>query len=129
MLFHAVSQLLDGLAYVLVFLSMLEFIVAQSPLIMQGFLIGLWYAMQALGIIINVIFLTTYAIGGCQYWSDVAKTVLAGISLVTFVVAARRYTYRQRDELTNVNQQNIIEEYTERQLRCAEKHAIQLESL
>eukprot|EP00731_Ephydatia_muelleri_P038662 Em0851g1a len=114
--FHTASQLLDGLAYVLVFLTMLEFIVAQSPIIMQGFLIGLWYAMQAFGVMLNVVFLTTYVVGGCQYWPDVAKTTLAAVSLATFFAASRRYKYRQREEISNLNEQCVIEEYYERQL-------------
>eukprot|EP00731_Ephydatia_muelleri_P034764 Em0075g17a len=114
--FHTASQLLDALAYVLVFLTMLEFIVAQSPIIMQGFLIGLWYAMQAFGVMLNVVFLTTYVVGGCQYWPDVAKTTLAAVSLATFFAASRRYKYRQREEISNLNEQSVIEEYYERQL-------------
>ena len=114
--FHTASQLLDGLAYVLVFLTMLEFIVAQSPIIMQGFLIGLWYAMQAFGVMLNVVFLTTYVVGGCQYWPDVAKTTLAAVSLATFFAASGCYKFRQREEVSYLNEQSVIEEYYERQL-------------
>ena len=38
------SQFLNGWSFILVFLSALEFILAQGPRSMQGLLIGLWYA-------------------------------------------------------------------------------------
>ena len=42
-----VSQFLNGLSFIFVFLSALEFILAQGPRSMQGLLIGLWYAYQS----------------------------------------------------------------------------------
>ena len=42
--FIILSQFLNGLSLILVFLSALEFILAQGPRSMQGLLIGLWYA-------------------------------------------------------------------------------------
>ena len=46
---------LNGLAHVLVFMTVLEFIFAQAPHSMQGLLIGLWYALQSINVGINVV--------------------------------------------------------------------------
>ena len=39
-----VPQILHGLAYLLVFMTVLEFFCAQAPYTMKGLLIGIWYA-------------------------------------------------------------------------------------
>ena len=51
----AIPQALNGLAHVLVFMTVLEFIFAQAPHSMQGLLIGLWYALQSINVGINVV--------------------------------------------------------------------------
>ena len=40
-----IPQILQGLSYLLVFLTALEFICAQAPLRLKGLLIGIWYGL------------------------------------------------------------------------------------
>ena len=40
-----IPYVLHGLAYLLVFMTALEFICAQAPLRLKGILIGIWYAL------------------------------------------------------------------------------------
>ena len=111
-----VSQFLNGLSFILVFLSGLEFILAQGPRSMQGLLIGLWYAYQSvyLQLQIPALFLKLYQ--HFHYWLTILKTCLAVVSFTIFIIISRWYKYRQREESSEINRQAVIEEYTERQL-------------
>ena len=112
------SQFLNGLSLILIFLSALEFILAQGPRSMQGLLIGLWYAYQSVSVLLQIpaLFLHTYE--DSHYWLPALKTCLAVVSLIVFIIVSCCYKYRQREESSEINRQAIIEEYTERQLRA-----------
>ena len=110
------SQFISGLGYLLVFLTILEFILAQAPRSMQGLLIGLWYAYQSLAVAVRLVSVLTLQDVHCHYWPYIIKTVLAIVSLFFYLLASHWYKYRQREEPSNINRQAIIEEYTERQL-------------
>ena len=111
-----ITQFFNGLAYLLVFLTALEFILAQAPRSMQGLLIGLWYAYQSLTVVVRLVSVLTLQDVHCHYWPYIVKTILAIVSLLFFLLISRWYKYRQREEPSNINRQAIIEEYTERQL-------------
>ena len=111
-----VSQFLNGLSLILVSLSALEFILAQGPRSMQGLLIGLWYAYQSVYVLLQIPFPLRNLHQHFDYWLTVVKTCLAVLSLIIFIIISRCYKYRQREESSEINQQAIIEEYTERQL-------------
>ena len=106
---------LQGISYLLIFMTMLEFICAQSPNSMKGLLIGIWYSMLAIRVfIINV--LDTREIYDIVSWNIYhgVKGVCIFVSIVIFPVVCRNYRYRERNEI--VNEQNIIEEQYEREL-------------
>ena len=46
---------LNGLSFILVILTIIEFILAQAPHDMQGFLIGIWYSLQSINVFILAI--------------------------------------------------------------------------
>ena len=114
--FLITSQFISGLSYLLVFLTILEFILAQAPRSMQGLLIGLWYAYQSLAVVVRLVSVLTLQDVHCHYWPYIVKTLLAIVSFLLYLLVSRWYKYRQRDEPSNINRQAIIEEYTERQL-------------
>ena len=100
-------QFLSGISSVVVTVTGFEFIMAQGPRNMQGLLIGLWLIEG------NVFF----NINSFCYWEYYAIiTILALISVIVYTIAAYKYKYRQRNELSDVNERIIITEYTERQL-------------
>ena len=101
----------------LVFLTALEFILAQAPRTMQGLLIGLWYALQSIGVAVFLTIQQTQVKIHCHYWPYIVLTVLSIISLCLYSVVSYRFKYRQRQESTNVNYRYIIEEYTTRHLQ------------
>ena len=113
-----VPHILHGFGYMLVFVSVLEFICAQAPFRLKGFIVGIWYAMFFIKfIIINLID------GGTDYYhiSDKAwiiyesiKIGIIGLSLIIFGISCRCYSYRERDEVVNV--QGMIEDIFEKEL-------------
>ena len=51
-----IPQILHGLAYLLVFMTVLEFICAQAPYTMKGLLIGIWYSTLSIKyLVVNVL--------------------------------------------------------------------------
>ena len=107
-------QLLHGLAYLLVFMTVLEFICAQAPHTMKGLLIGIWYASFSIKYF-TVGVLDVYMV------EEVTWNIYHGVkgfsiflSIIFFSLVCKFYRYRERDEI--VNEQAIIEEQYEREL-------------
>ncbi len=107
--------ILQGIAYLLVFMTMLEFICAQSPNSMKGILIGIWYSMLSIRVsIVNILDIwDNYDITSWNIYHGI-KGVCIFVSLMLFSWVAKRYRYRERNEV--VNEQAIIEEQYEREL-------------
>ena len=119
-LWFIIPQLLNGLSSLLVSMTVFEFISAQAPRTTQGLLIGLWYATFSIrylvvGILDNVIIER-------RSWLiyEGVKGFLILVSLVLFSCVSRRYRYRQRDEIVNV--QGMIEDTHERWLDQEEEY-------
>ena len=119
-LWFIIPQLLNGLSSLLVSMTVFEFICAQAPRTTQGLLIGLWYATfsiryLAIGILDNLIIER-------RSWLiyEGVKGFLILVSLVLFSCVSRRYRYRQRDEIVNV--QGMIEDTHERWLDQEEEY-------
>ena len=111
-----VPLILNGLSYLLVFVTTVEFICAQSPNAMKGFLIGVWYSM------LSVKYMVVYILDTRMFLKDVSewnlyhgiKGACIFISIIIFSSICKHYQYRRRDEI--VNEQAIIEEQYEREL-------------
>ena len=119
-LWFIIPQLLNGFSSLLVSMTVFEFISAQAPRTTQGLLIGLWYATFSIrylvvGILDNVIIER-------RSWLiyEGVKGFLILVSLVLFSCVSRRYRYRQRDEIVNV--QGMIEDVHERWLDQEEEY-------
>ena len=119
-LWFIIPQLLNGLSSLLVSMTVFEFICAQAPRTTQGLLIGLWYATfgiryLAAGILDN-------HITERRSWliCEGVKGFLILVSLVLFWCVSRRYRYRQRDEIVNV--QGMIEDTHDKWLDQEEEY-------
>ena len=117
-----VLQILAGISDMLVFIGILEFILAQAPRTMQSILIGLWLMQYNFFHLMDV--LTSYHSN--QQYSKVyiyyvVKATLVSISIIIFTIAAYKYKYRQRNEQSDVNERVIITQYIERQLDLEEQ--------
>ena len=108
---------LSGISYLLVFMTALEFICAQSPNALKGLLIGIWYSMFSVKyMVINI--LDTHS----MFLESTSWNIYHGIkgfgiflSIFAFSVVCKIYRYRERNEI--VNEQSMIEEQYERELR------------
>ena len=111
-----VIPVIHGLSYILVFMSVLEFICAQSPNAMKGILIGVWYSMLAIKYFLINILDTHDGLLDVIPWNvyHCIKGIGIFISIAMFSVICRKYRYRERNEI--VNEQTIIEEQYEREL-------------
>ena len=119
-LWFIIPQLLNGLSSLLVSMTVFEFISAQAPRTTQGLLIGVWYATFSIrylvvGILDNLIIER-------RSWLiyEGVKGFLIFVSLMLFSCVSRRYRYRQRDEIVNV--QGMIEDTHERWLDQEEEY-------
>ena len=108
--------LLYGISYLLVFMTVLEFICAQSPNTLKGLLIGIWYSTSSIKyMVINVLDAHTLLLETTP-WSIYHGIKGFGIfvSILSFSIMYKSYRYRERNEI--VNEQAIIEEQYEREL-------------
>ena len=112
-----VPQVLHGFGYMLVFLTVLEFICAQAPFRLKGFMVGIWYAMLSIKYFITIIdsFIVVYDPKE-RAWIiyESIRIGIIGLSLIIFGISCRWYRYRERDEVVNI--QGMIEEIFEREL-------------
>ena len=107
---------LYGISYLLVFMTALEFICAQSPNALKGILIGIWYSMLSLKYMVINVLDTHHVLLETTSWSIYHGIKGFGIflSIFGFSVVCKNYRYRERNEI--VNEQAIIEEQYEREL-------------
>ena len=111
-----VPHILHGFGYMLVFLTVLEFISAQAPFRLKGFMVGIWYAMLSIKYFITTIdtAIVYYLMERIWIIYESIKIGIIGLSLIIFGVSCCWYRYRERDEVVNV--QGMIEEIFEREL-------------
>ena len=120
LLLLVVPYVLQGITYLLVFMTALEFICAQAPLRLKGLLIGVWYASLATHYL--VVEIPDIFIIDTNTWEvfHEVKACLIAFSLIFYLWVSKRYHYRIRDEV--VNEQFLVEEVYERELMQAEKY-------
>ena len=110
------SSFEQSILYLLVFLTTIEFICAQSPNAMKGLLIGIWYSMMSIKYIV-VLNLNMHKnllqTDSCNIYHGI-RGVGTFVSIICFSYISKQYQYRESDE--NVNEQAIIEEQCEREL-------------
>ena len=112
-----VPQILHGFGYVLLFLTALEFLCAQAPFRLKGFMVGIWYSMLPIkyfGTIIDTAIIHYHLMESTWIIYQSIKISIIGLSLIIFGISCQLYHYRERDEVVNV--QGMIEEIYEREL-------------
>ena len=119
-LWFIIPQLLNGLSSLFVSMTVLEFICAQAPRTTQGLFIGLWYATFSIRYL--VVGILDNLITERRSWliCEGVKVFLILVSLMLFSCVSRRYRYRQRDEIVNV--QGMIEDTHEKWLDQEEEY-------
>ena len=110
-----IPQFLNGLSFLFVYLTILEFILAQSPRSMQGFLIGVWYSMKFLSLFISAV--ESFHQINCWKYITGVKSIVMLFIIPVFIIVGMKYKRRIREELSNVNTYGIIVSYYERKLK------------
>ena len=118
-------NLLGGIAFPLVYVTILEFISAQSPHSMKGLLLGIFYAFRGFFTLIGCVLIFPFAQE--KYWKDTAhvtdcgfyyyllSTVLGLVGVAAIPAATKWYQYRVRED--RPYGPFYVEEYYSRYLR------------
>ena len=119
-----IPQVLYGVAFALIVPTSLEFTIAQSPIQMRGMMVGMWLASFGVGYFININ--TKYPFG-CDnnsicpsFYYYITRSVVIFIILLIFIVLAKRYKLRVRENEVNIVQ--IVDEHYERYLNQKEEY-------
>ena len=95
------------LSNILIYTALYEFICAQSPHSMKGLLIGLSFAIkgffQALATVMVILFtfIASHSLN-CGTWYYMINIILGLVIFTVYVLVARRYKYRQREDFCDV---------------------------
>ena len=115
-----VPQILYSLSFILLYPVSLEFTVAQSPIHMRGVMVGMWYASSGgLGYLLNVVLQfpfnceNEYICTNVNYY--IAKSVIVLLLLIVFVILAKRYKYRVRENEVNIVQ--IVDDHYQKYMQ------------
>ena len=97
---------------------------AQSPIQMRGVMVGFWHSSWNIGYIIATIVKIFFNCQGQPYCTDfyyyLTKSVIILIILISFVILAKRYKYRVRENEVNIVQ--IIDDHYQRYMDQEEEH-------
>ena len=112
-----VPLVLTSLSHMLFYTAVLEFICSQSPHSMKGLLIGLLYAIKGLYELLAIILVVPFAVGyiyrpshmSCGFYYYLVNIVIGVIAVLTYMLVAKKYKYRERDEICDVHR--YAEEY------------------
>ena len=104
-----IPNILFEISHFLLAISLLEFIIAQSPHTMKGILIGFYYVLRFglagfFALIQKVS--CTYVYGAVSCNEIVSYIVITGVALLSFImycIIAYKYKLRERDEVVNVH--------------------------
>ena len=107
---EVVIQILMGIWYFLIYPTALEFTIAQSPEHMRGMMVGLCYASYGIGNFISSFMLY-------NFFCYILRCVIV---LIVFLILAKRYKYRVRENEVNIVQ--IVDEHYQRYMEQEEEH-------
>ena len=102
---------LYNISYIVLTVSLIEFIIAQSPHTMKGMLIGFYYVIRfgvggLLDLIQEVIcpYVHTAKLSiSCCTLSNIVITIITLVSFIMYSIVAWKYKLRERDEVVNVH--------------------------
>ena len=115
-----VPLVLTSLSHMLIYTAVFEFICSQSPHSMKGLLIGLLYAIKGLYQLLATLLVVPFAASytshpshvrqmSCGFYYYLVNIVIGLIAVLTYMWVAKKYKYRERDEICEVHR--YAEEY------------------
>ena len=119
------SDIVFGIGVAIVMVTIIEFILAQSPNSMRGVMMGAFLLLfffatagnDGLQLLLEHF---SNATPSCGFYYYLVLSILIMLSLVLFTIAAKRYKLRERER--HVNIQAIVEEHYERYLDQEEEY-------
>ena len=103
-----VPQILEGITFVFIVPASLEFTIAQTPIQMRGVMVGGWTASWGIGYLLSSIIRFQFH---CQdkpicssYYYYLIGSIIILLILIVFVILAKRYKYRVRENEVNIVQ-------------------------
>ena len=117
-------QIFLGFTFAILFPASLEFTIAQSPVHMRGVMVGIWFASLGCGYLfnINIKYLfdchNEYLCTASYYY--LTKSAVVFVILIVFVILARNYKYRVRENEVNVHQ--IVDDHYQRYMEQEEQY-------
>ena len=114
-----VSDIVFGIGAAIVIVTIIEFVLAQSPNSMRGVMMGIFAMLFFIATSVNnglqlLLKHFSNATPSCGFYYYLVLSILLMLSLVLFTIAAKRYKLRERER--HVNIQAIAEEHYERYL-------------
>ena len=114
-----IPQILTGITYFFIFITSLEFTVAQSSTRMRGLMVGLWYAALGFGSLICTntyrVFLYIESVTfGCGFYYFCAKSGCVLILFIVYLFLSKHYKLRVRENIVPIHQ--IAEEIIQRDI-------------
>ena len=123
-------QITCGISFFLCLVTSVEFTVAQSPTQMRGLMVGLGYAGYGIMDLLNHNFHLPFNIKLPSHsrlvYYFLAKSVCALFILIVYLIFAKHYKLRVRDNIVPVHQ--IAEEHYERYIKQREEHKLECSS-
>ena len=108
-----VPESLYGISFALILPTSLEFTITQSPHEMRGLMVGMWFAAFAIGLVVNINGTFPFKCENdiiCQnLFYYIFKSVTIVIILVVFVILAKCYKLRVKENKVNIHM--IAEEH------------------
>ena len=103
----AIPRSLNALSNMFIYIALYEFICAQSPNSMKGFLIGLSFAIKGLFQMFAILLIipfshVTSSFPSCGMYYYVMNISVGILALIVYICVARRYKYRKRDEICDI---------------------------
>ena len=120
-----VPQILYSISFILLYPVSLEFTVAQSPVHMRGLMVGMWYASSiGLGYLLNIVlqfpFNCENEIICTNIYYYITKSAIVLLILIVFVILAKCYKYRVRENEVNIVQ--IVDDHYQRYMEQEEEY-------
>ena len=121
-----IPQILSGIAYFSTFSASFEFTIAQCPVQMRGVMVGMCMASLGIGYAININLQYPF---GCnndvlctsfKYYAT--KTGIVLLILIVFVILAKYYKFRVRENEVNIHQ--IVDDHYQRYMEQEEQYNI-----
>ena len=119
-----ILQILSGIAYFLIYPVFVEFTIAQCPAQMRGVMVGMCMASIGIGYAININVQYPF---GCtndvlctsfKYYAT--KTGIVLLILIVFVIFAKYYKFRVRENEVNIHQ--IVDDHYQRYMEQEEQY-------